>query len=187
MNNDIKEAINTLRNGGTILYPTDTIWGLGCDACNAEAVGKIYKIKQRDSSKSMLILVDSINMLERYVDVVPDIAYEILELNEEPLTIIYPKAKNLAENLVADDGSIAIRLTNEKFSRELISRYRKPIVSTSANYSGEVSPQNFSEINQKLIEEVDYTVHYRQDEVIKAKASGIMKLGIHGEIELIRT
>ncbi len=186
MKEDIKNSIDCLYKGGTILYPTDTIWGLGCDACNAEAVSKIYKIKQRDNSKSMLILVDSINMLERYVDVVPEIAYQILEVNEEPLTIIYPKAKNLAENLVADDGSIAIRITNEKFSRELISRYRKPIVSTSANFSGQESPGNFEDISQDLKSKLDYIVAYRQNELITVKASGIIKLGIAGEIEIIR-
>ena len=186
MKNDIQEAIKALRQGGTILYPTDTIWGLGCDACNAEAVNKLYEIKQRDGNKSMLILVDSVNMLERYVDVVPEIAYEILEVNEEPLTIIYPEAKNLAKNLVADDGSIAIRITNEEFSRNLISVFRKPIVSTSANFSGVSPAQNYSDIDERLKDKVDFIVKYRRDELINAKASGIIKLGNSGEIEIIR-
>ena len=186
MKEDIKNSIDCLRKGGTILYPTDTIWGLGCDACNEDAVKKIYDIKQRENSKSMLVLVDSINMIERYVDEIPSIAYDILELNEDPLTIIFPKAKNLASNLIAEDGSIAMRITNEKFSRDLIFRFRKPIVSTSANISGQPSPQSFYDIDEEIITAADYVVKYRQNETYNGKPSGIIKIGMGGEIEVIR-
>ena len=186
MKEDINKSVEQLRKGGVILYPTDTIWGLGCDACNEEAVKKIYDIKQRENAKSMLVLVDSINMIERYVNEIPSIAYDILEVNEEPLTIIYPKAKNIASNLIAPDGSIAIRITNEKFSSELIYRFRKPIVSTSANISGMPSPQSFYDIDEDIINLSDYVVKYRQSETYNGKPSGIIKIGMGGEIVVVR-
>jgi len=186
MREDIKNSVECLRKGEVILYPTDTIWGIGCDATNSDAVQKIYNIKQRENSKSMLVLVDSISMIERYVEEIPSIAYDILELNEDALTIIYPKAKNLAPNLIAPDGSIAIRITNEKFSSELIYRFRKPIVSTSANISGTLSPEKFDDIGDEIINLVDYVVDYRQNETKKSKPSGIIKIGIGGEIMVIR-
>ena len=136
MNDDIKAALEVLQKGGVILYPTDTIWGLGCDACNEDAVTRIYAIKNRHDSKSMLVLMENAALIERYVKEVPEIAYNLIELTDKPLTIIYDGAKNLAENLIAEDGSIGIRITTEAFSSELIKRFKRPVVSTSANVSG---------------------------------------------------
>jgi L-threonylcarbamoyladenylate synthase len=186
MNNDIKKAVEVLRSGGVILYPTDTIWGLGCDATNKEAVDRIYRIKQRDDSKSMLVLIDNPAKLNSYIDTVPEIAWDLIDVSDKPLTIIYPGAKNLADNLVADNGTIGIRITNEEFSRNLCQRFRLPLVSTSANISGRPAPGNFSEIEQEIIDQVDYVVEYRQDDLSKAAPSGIIKLGVSGEITVIR-
>jgi L-threonylcarbamoyladenylate synthase len=186
MNNDIKKAVEVLRSGGVILYPTDTIWGLGCDATNKEAVDKIYRIKQRDDSKSMLVLIDNPAKLNSYIDTVPEIAWDLIDVSDKPLTIIYPGAKNLADNLVADNGTIGIRITNEEFSRNLCQRFRLPLVSTSANISGRPAPGNFNEIEQEIIDQVDYVVEYRQDDLSKAAPSGIIKLGVSGEITVIR-
>ncbi|HEX7583334.1 MAG TPA: L-threonylcarbamoyladenylate synthase [Prolixibacteraceae bacterium] len=183
---DIKVAIDVLQKGGIILYPTDTIWGIGCDACNEEAVKRIYTIKNRVDSKSMLVLLENAALLDRYVDEVPEIAFDLIDLTDKPLTIIYDGAKNLAKNLVAEDGSIGIRITSEAFSSELIRRFKRPIVSTSANISGKQSPSCFDEIDQEIIEAVDYVVKFRQDDMQKAVPSGIMKLGKGGEIKIIR-
>lgn len=183
---DIKSALAVLQKGGVILYPTDTIWGIGCDACNEEAVKRIYEIKNRADSKSMLVLMENVALLDRYVDEVPDIAFDLIELTDKPLTIIYDGAKNLAKNLVAEDGSIGIRITTEEFSSELIRRFKRPIVSTSANKSGNPSPSCFDEIDQEIIDSVDYVVEYRQDDTHKAAPSGIIKLGRGGEIKVIR-
>jgi len=186
MIDDIKAALAVLQKGGVILYPTDTIWGLGCDASNEEAVKRIYNIKNRIDSKSMLVLMENAALLERYVDEVPEIAYDLIELSDKPLTIIYDGAKNLAKNLIAEDGSIGIRLTTEAFSSDLIRRFKRPIVSTSANISGKPSPACFDEIDQEIIDAVDYVVNYRQDDTQKAVPSSIMKLGRGGEIKIIR-
>ncbi len=186
MHEDIKKAVEVLRSGGVILYPTDTIWGLGCDATNREAVERIYRIKKRDDSKSMLVLIDNPSKLNSYIDVVPDIAWELIDVADKPLTIIYPGAKNLPENLVAEDGSIGIRVTNEEFSRSLCQRLRLPLVSTSANISGRPAPANFSGIDPEVIEQVDYVVEYRQDDLSKAAPSGVIKLGVGGEVTVIR-
>ncbi len=183
---DIKAALEVLQKGGVILYPTDTIWGLGCDAANEEAVRRIYAIKNREDSKSMLVLMENAALLERYVDEVPEIAYDLIELSDKPLTIIYDGARNMAKNLIAEDGSIGIRITAEKFSSELIRRFKRPIVSTSANISGKPSPACFDEIDSEIIDAVDYVVKYRQDDAQKAIPSGIMKLGRGGEIKIIR-
>lgn len=186
MNEDIKAALEALQKGGVILYPTDTIWGLGCDACNEEAISRIYAIKNRQDSKSMLVLMENPALLERYVNEVPEIAYDLIELSDKPLTIIYDYAKNLARNLIAEDGSIGIRITTEKFSSELIRRFKRPIVSTSANISGKPSPTCFDEIEDEIIEAVDYVVKYRQDETTKEAPSGIIKLGAGGQVKVIR-
>lgn len=183
---DIKVALAVLQKGGVILYPTDTIWGIGCDACNEEAVKKVYAIKNRNDSKSMLVLMENAALLDRYVDEVPDIAFDLIELTDKPLTIVYDGAKNLARNLVADDGSIGIRITTEAFSSELIRRFKRPLVSTSANRSGNPSPSCFDEIDQEIIDLVDYVVKYRQEDTHKATPSGIIKLGRGGEIKIIR-
>lgn len=186
MTEDIKAALEVLQKGGIILYPTDTIWGIGCDACNEEAVKRVYAIKNREDSKSMLVLMENIALLDRYVAEVPEIAYDLIELTDKPLTIIYDGAHGLAKNLIAEDGSIGIRITTEEFSSELIRRFKRPIVSTSANISGKPSPSCFSEIDQEIIDAVDYVVKYRQDDMTKAMPSGIIKLGRGGEIKIIR-
>ncbi len=183
---DIKAALDVLQKGGVILYPTDTIWGIGCDACNEEAVKKVYTIKNRIDSKSMLVLMENAALIERYVDEVPDIAYDLIELTDKPLTIIFDGARSLAKNLIAEDGSIGIRITTEKFSSELIRRFKRPIVSTSANISGKPSPSCFDEIEPEIIDAVDYVVKYRQDDLQKSVPSGIIKLGRSGEIKIIR-
>jgi L-threonylcarbamoyladenylate synthase len=183
---DIKAALDVLQKGGVILYPSDTIWGLGCDACNEEAVKRIYDIKKRADSKSMLVLMENASLLDRYVVEVPEIAFDLIEVTDKPLTIIFDGAKNLAKNLIADDGSIGIRITTEAFSSDLIRRFKRPIVSTSANVSGKPSPAFFDEISQEIIDAVDYVVKYRQDEIKKAVPSGIIKLGRSGEIKIIR-
>ena len=183
---DLIKAVEVLRSGGVILYPTDTIWGIGCDATNPAAVKRIYEIKQRQDSKSMLVLMENPNLLNSYITEVPEIAWDLIEVAESPLTIIYPGAKNLAANLLASDGSIGIRITNEAFTQQLIQRFRKPVVSTSANISGQKSPQNFAEISDEIKRSVDYMVTFRQDDLSRSTPSGIIKLGVGGQIEIIR-
>jgi L-threonylcarbamoyladenylate synthase len=183
---DIAKAVEVLRSGGIILYPTDTIWGIGCDATNVAAVNRIYEIKKRQDTKSMLVLMENPNLLTSYIAEVPEIAWDLIEVADTPLTIIYPRAKNLAANLLATDGSIGIRITNEAFTQQLIQRFRKPIVSTSANISGQKSPQNFAEISDEIKQSVDYIVGFRQDDLTKSNPSGIIKLGVGGQIEIIR-
>ena len=183
---DLKQALQVLRSGGIILYPTDTIWGLGCDATNRDAVDRIFKIKQRADSKSMLVLMENPNMLNAYVREVPEVAWQLIEVTDKPLTIVYPGAKNFASNLVAEDGSIGIRITNESFTEQLVKQFRKPIVSTSANLSGKPAPQNFAEIEEAILTAVDYVVKYRQEEITRAISSSIIKLGTGGQIQIIR-
>lgn len=186
MHDDIQKSLEVLKNGGVILYPTDTIWGIGCDATNEEAVKRIYSIKKREDSKSMLVLMENPALLDRYVDDVPEIAWDLVEITTTPLTVIYPKAKNLAPNLIAEDGSIGIRFTKETFTSQLLQRFRRPLVSTSANISGEKSPLIFAEITDEIKSQVDYIVGYRQDDVVPAKPSSIIKLGPGGRIDIIR-
>lgn len=186
MNEDIKKAFEVLISGGLILYPTDTIWGIGCDATNEKAVQKVYELKKRTDSKALITLLDSPAKLNYYVEDVPDLAWDLIELCDKPLTIIYSNARNVASNIIADDGSLAIRITNEKFSNELCKRFRKALVSTSANMSGEIPPSNYTDISDEIKSGVDYIVQYRQDDVSKAKASSIIKLGKTGEIKIIR-
>lgn len=186
MHNDIKKALEVLHSGGIILYPTDTIWGIGCDAANEKAVERIYQIKKREDSKSMLVLMENINFLSRYVEEVPEIAYDLIEVSDKPLTIIYPGAKNLAKNLIARDGTVGIRISSEDFTRQLIQRFKKPIVSTSANISGTPAPAVFDEITPEILAAVDYVVEYRQEESNPATPSSIIKLGVSGEIEILR-
>ena len=183
---DVKKACEVMQKGGIILYPTDTIWGIGCDATNAEAVKRVYDIKKRADSKAMLVLVDSSVKVDFYVRDVPAVAWDLIDYATKPLTIIYDGARNLAENLLAEDGSVGIRVTGEAFSKELCFRFRKAIVSTSANISGQPSPANFSEISEEIKQAVDYIVGYRQDEVGHPKTSGIIKLGKGGEVKIIR-
>ena len=175
-----------MREGGVILYPTDTIWGIGCDATNEDAVRRVYEIKQRQDSKAMLVLVDSSVKVDFYVQDVPEVAWDLIDLADKPLTIIYSGARNLAANLLAEDGSVGIRVTNEDFSKRLCQQFRKAVVSTSANISGQPSPRNFSEISEEVKQAVDYIVGYRQDEVGHPKPSSIIKLGKGGEVKIIR-
>ncbi|MFV0593686.1 MAG: L-threonylcarbamoyladenylate synthase [Draconibacterium sp.] len=186
MQEDIKKALEVLKSGGIILYPTDTIWGIGCDATNAEAVKRIYELKKREDSKSMLVLMENPALLDRYVSEVPEVAWDLVELTNTPLTVIYPGAKNLAANLVAEDGSIGIRFTKEEFTSKLLQRFRRPLVSTSANISGEKSPAFFDEISEEIKNAVDYIVEYRQDDHTVSKPSSIIKLGPGGQIDIIR-
>ena len=186
MHDDLKKAVEVLKSGGIILYPTDTIWGIGCDATNTEAVKRIYDIKKREDSKSIPILMENPALLNRYVDEVPEVAWDLVELSTTPLTVIYPGAKNLATNLVAEDGSIGIRFTKEEFTRQLLQRFRRPIVSTSANISGEKSPAFFDEISEEIRESVDYIVEYRQDDSMPSQPSSVIKLGPGGQIDILR-
>lgn len=183
---DIKKACQVMGEGGVILYPTDTVWGIGCDATNEEAVRRVYEIKQRADSKAMLVLVDSPVKVDFYVDEVPAVAWDLIELADKPLTIIYSGARNLAPNLLAEDGSVGIRVTNEEFSQRLCRQFRKAVVSTSANVSGQPGAANFSEISEEIKSAVDYIVGYRQNDMSRPKPSSIIKLGKGGVIKIIR-
>lgn len=183
---DIDKSIEILNAGGVILYPTDTIWGIGCDATNEKAVEKIYQIKQRCDQKSMLVLLDNPNKIPSYINEMPELAWDLIELSDKPLTIIYSGAKNLAPNLIAPDGSIGIRISNNEFNQKLIQKFKKPLVSTSANISGNNPPQCFDDISQEIIDAVDYVVEWKQDDFTKSLPSSIIKLGTNGEIQIIR-
>lgn len=183
---DIKNAIEVMKQGGVILYPTDTVWGIGCDATNAEAVAKVYKIKKRDDSKALICLVDSDARLQRYVRNVPNVAWDILDIAIKPTTIILDGAINLAPNLIAEDGSIALRITKEPFSHELCYRFQKPLVSTSANISGEPAAANYNDISQELLDAVDYVCFSRRQEHKPHTPSSIIKLKEDGEVTIIR-
>lgn len=186
VNEDIKQACEVLARGGVILYPTDTVWGIGCDATNEEAVRRVYDIKKRTDSKAMLVLVDSEAKVDFYVREVPPVAWDLIELSDKPLTIIYDGARNLAPNLIAEDGSVGIRVTKEAFSRQLCFRFRKAIVSTSANISGQPAAAVFSEISEEIKQAVDYIVESRREETGRPKPSSILKLGVGGTVKVIR-
>ena len=186
MNEDIKKAVEVLRAGGVILYPTDTVWGIGCDATNADSVSRIFKIKRREESKSMITLFDSTARVQQYIAKIPDVALDMMELSDKPLTLILDGAKNLADNLIAADGTLGVRVTNEEFSRELCARFRKPIVSTSANISGEPTPATFAEISSEIIDAMDYVVSFRQNDTIRHKPSSIVRLASNGAVKIIR-
>jgi L-threonylcarbamoyladenylate synthase len=187
---DIKKAVETMRKGGVILYPTDTVWGIGCDATNAEAVKRVYEIKQRDDSKALICLVDSDARMQRYFRNVPDVAWQLVDSLKEgdgkPTTLILDGAINLADNLIAEDGSVGIRITNEPFSKELCFRFQKAIVSTSANISGEPAAQNYCDIDPRIIEAVDYVCWSRRQEHKPHTPSSIIKLKENGEVVIIR-
>ena len=185
-NEEIKKAVEVMRNGGVILYPTDTIWGIGCDATNEEAVKKVYEIKKRADTKALICLVDSEAKIDFYVKDVPPVAWDLIELSTKPLTVIYDGARNLAPNLLAEDGSVGIRVTNEEFSKQLCFRFRKAVVSTSANISGEPSPKSFADISDEIKNAVDYIVGVRQNEKGGVKPSSIIKLGAGGVVQVIR-
>ena len=183
---DIAEAVKVMRAGGVILYPTDTVWGIGCDATNAEAVAKIYAIKKRAESKAMICLVDSDNRIQRYVRNVPEGAWDVMTMSEMPTTVILDGADGLAKNLIAEDGSIAMRITQEPFSKELCYRMQKPIVSTSANISGEPAAQNYCDISEEIRNAVDYICTSRRQEHQPHKPSSIIRIRQNGEFEIIR-
>lgn len=187
MQADIRTACEVMARGGVILYPTDTIWGIGCDATNAEAVARVYQIKQRADSKAMLVLVDQDAKVQQYVEHVPDVAWDLIDCADRPMTIIYDGARGLAHNLVADDGSIGIRITKEEFSRQLCYHFRRPIVSTSANVSGQPSPKCFADIDEALLQAVDYVCVSRRGGGGKAvKPSSIVRLHADSQVEIIR-
>ena len=193
---DIRQAVETMRKGGVILYPTDTVWGIGCDATNAEAVARVYQIKQRDDSKALICLVDSDARMQRYIRNVPEVAWQLIDSltsSQEssgspvrPTTLILDGAINLAPNLIAEDGSIGIRITNEPFSKELCYRFQKAIVSTSANISGEPAAQNYCDIDPRILEAVDYVCWSRRQEHKPHMPSAIIRLRENGEVEIIR-
>jgi L-threonylcarbamoyladenylate synthase len=187
MEAEVKKSGDLIRSGGIILYPTDTVWGIGCDATNRESVQKIYHIKQRTDRKSMLVLVNDISMLEDYLENIPLLAYEIIKQAKKPTTIIYPGARNLADNLMASDGTIGVRMTSDPFCRMLIEYSGKPVVSTSANISGDQAPSSFHRINASILKQVDYVVNWRQDEITEASPSAIIRLEPDGSITTLRS
>ncbi len=186
LRDEIEKALKVLKDGGVILYPTDTVWGLGCDATNEEAVAKINKIKGRAEDKSFIILLDSDNKLQSYVNEVPEVAYDLIEYAENPLTIVFSNAKNLAKNVINTDGSVGIRVVKHAFCEQLIQRFRKPVTSTSANISGQPSPATFDEISAEILDAVDYVVSWEQELKEKRKPSTIMKLAPGGQFSFIR-
>ncbi len=183
---DVKNAVDTLRRGGIILYPTDTVWGIGCDASNLDAVSRVYALKQRLESKSMLVLMQNTAMVERYVDNAPDIAFSLMEEAVEPLTVIFDKAIGLAANLTGEDGSIGIRIPDDKFCQDLLFGFRRPIVSTSVNISGQPAARFYDEIPQQLLDCADYVVMHRRDDKSIRKPSSIIKISNSGVFKIIR-
>lgn len=183
---DLQNAVDVMKRGGVILYPTDTVWGIGCDATNAEAVKKVYEIKQRDDSKALICLVDSDVRLQRYSRDMPDVAWDLLTLPTKPTTVILDGVSNLADNLYAEDGSLGIRITQEEFSKQLCYRMQKPIVSTSANISGEPAAQNYCDISEEILQAVDYVCETRRQEHLPHVPSSIIKLTKDGQVTIIR-
>jgi L-threonylcarbamoyladenylate synthase len=186
LRDEVAKAFKIVQEGGIILYPTDTIWGIGCDATNTDAINKIYRLKQRDESKSMIILLDTENKLESYIQEVPAIAYDLIEFAENPLTLVMPGAKNISPAIISADGSIGVRVSSHPFCQQLIQRMRKPLVSTSANISGKPSPQYFSQIDQEIIDGVDYVVDLDQHSMEIKTPSTIMRLAPDGKFEFLR-
>ena len=186
MKEQIQKTIEVLRAGGIILYPTDTVWGIGCDATNPEAVAKVYAIKNREDSKSLVLLASDIDMICRYVKEIPEMAVQLIEVNDKPMTIIYPGAQGLAHNAVAEDGTVGIRIPMMDFCQQLISRFGRPIVSTSANISGEATPKKFAEISDQIKSAVDLIVDPSLEKGSTGKSSSIIKVGLDYSIEIIR-
>lgn len=184
-NNELKNTIAILQSGGLILYPTDTVWGIGCDATNTEAVEKIYQLKQREESKSMICLVVDDRMLKKHVKNVPDVALNIIDIAEKPTTIIFDSPQSLASNLIAEDNTIAMRIPNDDFCFQLLRKFNKPIVSTSANISGKPTPKSFKEIPQEILKGVDYVVNLHRDKK-NENPSSIIKLNTDGLVKIIR-
>ena len=186
LEDEISRALEVLKKGGIILYPTDTIWGIGCDATNDEAISKIFSLKQREESKSLIVLLDTDNKLLRYVKEVPEQAWTLIEYSERPLTIIYENGLNVSKKILGDDGSLAIRITKDPFCQQLIHKFGKPLISTSANISGELPPASFHHITPAVLNGVDYVVNLRQNDKSTSKPSVIMKIGLNGEVKFIR-
>ncbi len=186
MNSQIEAAIKVLNQGGLILYPTDTIWGIGCDATNPDAVEKIYKLKERSDSKSLIVLAANVDMVCKYVKELPEIAISLIEVNNKPMTIIYPGAMGLAKNVIAEDGSVGIRVPDNEFCTKLITRFRRPIVSTSANISGDPAPEYYDDIADEILDGVDYIVDPELEDMCTHQASQIIKVGLKNEIQVIR-
>ncbi len=182
----IQEAVGVLKAGGVILYPTDTVWGLGCDATNPEAVAKVFAIKQRSEAKSLVLLACDLDMVAMYIRQIPSIAIDLVEVNDAPMTIVYPGAQGLAPAVVAEDGSVGIRIPHHEFCTELVRRFRRPLVSTSANISGEPAPKDFRDIATEIREAVDWCAPRRFEAGATGRASQIIKLGLRGEVEIIR-
>lgn len=180
------EVLSVLRSGGTILYPTDTVWGIGCDATNEAAVAKVYEIKRRSEAKALVLLAENMDMVARYVREIPSIAVDLVEVNDAPMTIIYPEAQSLAPNVTAEDGSVGIRIPDHAFCQALLHKLRKPLVSTSANISGEPAPVMLKDVSPEISEAVDFVVPPRFAKDSTGKPSQILKLGLKGEIEIIR-
>jgi L-threonylcarbamoyladenylate synthase len=186
MEEEIKKVVEVLNLGGTILYPTDTIWGIGCDATNYRAAEKVYKLKGRMPQKSLIVLIESVEKLRDYVDEVPEMAIDLIESLTDPLTIIYPAARGLAKNVMANDQTIAVRIPRDEFCQKLLKAFGKPITSTSANLSGEPSPLSFSKISQEIIQGVDYVVSHNQKKVNRSKVSTIVRINKGGDIQILR-
>jgi L-threonylcarbamoyladenylate synthase len=186
MIDSIKKAADVLRHGGIILYPTDTVWGIGCDATNDEAVNKLYRLKQKDADESSLILVSDINMIYKYVHTVPDIAVQLVEISDKPLTVVFPGACGVSSKIMASDESLGIRLVNHEYCNGLIRALKRPLVSTSANISGMPAPQSFSEISKAIIDGVDFVVDAKYAGKMTGKPSSIIKTGLSGEVKIIR-
>ncbi len=182
----VDQAVKVLKSGGVILYPTDTIWGIGCDATNPAAVEKVYAIKKRSDSKSLIVLMPDMDMIYRYIKVVPEVAEQLVEVTDTPLTIIYPGATGLASNVIAADGSVGIRIPNHEFCSELLAKFKKPIVSTSANLSGDPSPEYFSDVNDLIADSVDFIVDSQFEADSTGKASSVIMLGTGGEVKILR-
>ncbi len=181
----MEKLIEILKSGGTILYPTDTIWGIGCDATNVEAINKIFEIKKRDQNKSMIILVESEKRLQDIVEV-PEMAWEIMELSEKPVTLIYDNPTGLPKEMLAEDGSIGIRLVKDLFLKKIITKMNKPLVSTSANFSGEKSPMKFSDISKEIVNAVDFVAEENQDKISEFSGSSVIRIWKDGRVKVLR-
>lgn len=186
LNKDIDAAVSVLDEGGVILYPTDTVWGIGCDACNPAAVEKVYRIKNRPDSKALITLVGSVGDLERWVEIVPPVAVDMISGSERPVTVVFDKGRGLAPNLLAADGSVGLRVTSEAYSRALCDRLGRPVVSTSANVSGDPSPAFYAEISPEILSLVDYVACYRRDDTVPRQPSQVVKISSDGTVKILR-
>jgi L-threonylcarbamoyladenylate synthase len=186
MTEEVLKTVEVLKKGGIILYPTDTVWGIGCDATKSKSVERIFRIKKRDAAKSLIVLIDEYEKLFQYVEKVPDIAYDLINSADSPITVVYPDAKNLAENIISEDGSIGIRIVKDEFCKKIINLLNQPIVSTSANISGEPTPLIYYKISQEIINHVDYVVNYNRTRILQLKPSTIVKFNKKGDYHIVR-